>query len=156
MASVQFFRRQSVAEIALYLRRSADESYTPQVVHIRAGGGLRHDLTDVKQVHLPEEFAWDGWLRIPVHNAAAVAAGASGPRRFARVSLVQVEVHYMFRNGRDLHLRGLQVLGPAEEPGAVAADDGAAGASGSGGAGAGGAGMPAWQTPAMFAGSSVR
>jgi len=132
---VQFYKRQSVAEVALYLDFAADDSYTPQRLSIKSGPGLRHDLREVKAVSLPEvEGRFTGWLRIPLH-----APAKRGMQRFLRTDYLQVSVSYMFSNGRDLHIRGAHVLGPELSAQPVMEHR-----------------MPEWQTPEMFVGAHVR
>lgn len=50
--TVQFHRRTEVSAIALFLNHTADESYTPEVVNIRAGTTF-HDLREVTRVAVP-------------------------------------------------------------------------------------------------------
>ena len=132
--TVQFYRRQCVAEVALYLEFSTDESYTPQKLTLRTGSGLLDELTDLKHVHLPDDFQMDGWLRIPLHNPAK-----RGLQRYLRTSTLRLAITYNFQNGRDLHIRGLKVLGPdaMQRPGPDRL-------------------MPVWQSEPMFASEHVR
>jgi len=109
IVSVQFRARTAVSEVAFFVNADLDESYTPRTVVVRAGA-LHHDLEEVRRVELA---APRGWVRIPLG-----AAGAP-----LRTWYLQVVVHAMKANGRDLHLRGLRVLGPgaAAAPGVHAA-----------------------------------
>ena len=108
LITIQFYKRQSVAEVALFLDHAADDSYTPQRLSIKSGPGLRHDLREVKAVNLPEEEGRvTGWVRIPLH-----APSKRGVQRFLLTDSLQVSFSYMFANGRDLHVRCIHVLGP--------------------------------------------
>lgn len=106
-------------EVAFYVDAGADESYTPRTVSVRAGT-LHHDLEELRRVELSSPT---GWVRIPLGGA-----GSAGVRTW----YVQVVVHTMKANGRDMHMRGLRVLGPGAGAGAGAAGAAADAPPGSG------------------------
>lgn len=149
--TLQFYTRQSIAEVALYVTHAQDDSYTPQRVVVSASSsGLRQDLAEVRSIALSDEIAPEAWIRIPLHNPHG-----RGLQRYLRTACLQVSFPFMYSNGRDLHLRGLHVLGPVEE--------GEGAGTGGGGASLAAASAPAarwappqWVTPAMFAGAHVR
>lgn len=133
----QFARRHSLAEVALLVQYHPDESYTPRRLEVRVGA-LHHDLAVVRRIELPAEATPDGWVRIPLTHA-----GRRGPRRFTRASLLEVHATLMYSNGRDVHVRGVALLGPDE--------------AGSGGSGGGGeAGGHAWANPVLGVGWDMR
>jgi anaphase-promoting complex subunit 10 len=97
IVSIQFRARTAVTEVAFYVDAASDESYTPRIVSVRAGT-LHHDLEELRRVEMTSPT---GWIRIPL-------AAPKGIRTW----YLQIVVHQMRANGRDLHLRGLRILGP--------------------------------------------
>ena len=55
--NIQFHKKVSVDEVALYLDYKIDESYTPCQVAIRIGSTLL-DLQDIKTWEFPESTGW--------------------------------------------------------------------------------------------------
>ena len=112
VVSIQFRARTAVSEVAFYVDAGSDESYTPRTVSVRAGI-LHHDLDELRRIELASPT---GWVRIPLAQPKGV-----------RTWYLQIVVHSMRANGRDLHLRGLRVLGPGigSAPGVHAASEGA-------------------------------
>ena len=136
--TIQFFRRQSIAELALFLSFGDDDSYTPEKFTVRSSTGLRDDLADLRHIELPEGVRVSGWVRVPLH-----AAGKRGAQRYLRSSFLQLSVTYMYSNGRDLRIRAARVLVPDEAPpSAGPAPERFA--------------MPAWETPQMYLSADVR
>ena len=70
LVNVQFHRKMSLQQVSLYVDFSADESYTPKKLCIRAGSTAA-DLRDVLIVQLHEPV---GWINIPVVDLEAVGA----------------------------------------------------------------------------------
>ena len=101
---VAFYKRQSVAEIALLLNYASDESYTPNDIIVRAGNTMI-DCEDVVRVKLEEPT---GWVRIPLVNNLK-----QGPQRYLRAHYLTISIVSNHQAGRDCHLRGIQILGPA-------------------------------------------
>lgn len=104
---VQFYRRQTVAEVALQLDFSADESYTPQEITLRAGNTLA-ELHDLRRITLDQPV---GWVRVPF-----VARDKRGLPRYLRAHVLQISISANHQAGRDCHVRQLCVLGPLLEP----------------------------------------
>ena len=137
--SIQFRRRTALSELAFYVDHTADESYTPKTVSLRAGS-LHHDLEELRRFELPGAPGPGpvGWVRVPLGDPAG-----KGVNRFLRTWYLQLMVMGMHANGRDLHIRCVKALGPGGAPaggggggggGAAAAEDaGGAGAEGFGG-----------------------
>lgn len=71
--------------------------YTPHDISIRAGTSY-HDLQEIKQLELSEP---DGWVRISLE----VASG-----RPLRANMLQLAILSNHQNGRDTHLRLLEVF----------------------------------------------
>lgn len=113
-----------------------DDSYTPQKVSISSSSsGSRHDLVEVRSIVLADDIAPEAWIRVPLHDP-----NKKGLQRYLRTSYLHISFPFMYSNGRDLHLRGLHVLGPDEEPPVAPSSRS----------------MPAWETPLMFSSSQVR
>jgi anaphase-promoting complex subunit 10 len=111
IVSIQFRARTAVSEIAFYVDSTVDESYTPRVIAVRAGT-LHHDLEELRRIELNAPV---GWVRIPLTApGAALGAAAPAPPRALHTWYLQVVVHAMKANGRDMHMRGLKVLGVPE------------------------------------------
>jgi anaphase-promoting complex subunit 10 len=97
-----FFHRQvSLAEVALFVDFARDESYSPEHIVIRCGTTVQ-DLEDVREVRLNEP---SGWLRIPLGSK-----DGRGPAAYLRTWCLQICIQSMHQNGRDAHLRAVQVL----------------------------------------------
>ena len=136
--TIQLFRRQSIAELALLLSFGDDDSYTPEKFTVRSSTGLRDDLADLRHIALPEGVRVNGWIRVPLHDARQ-----RGAQRYLRTSFLQLSVTYMYSNGRDLRIRAVRVLAPDEAPPAAGpAHERFA--------------MPAWETPQMYLSAHVR
>ena len=65
--SIQFRRRTALSELAFYVDHTADESYTPKTVSLRAGS-LHHDLEELRRFELPGAPGPGpvGWVRVPL------------------------------------------------------------------------------------------
>jgi hypothetical protein len=102
---MSFYKRQSIAEIAVYVDFGSDESYTPSDMIIRAGH-LVTDSEDVVRVQMKEP---SGWVRIPLINPAK-----TGLQRYLRAHILTLTIVGNHQAGRDCHLRCIQVLGPQD------------------------------------------
>ena len=128
--SIQFRRRTALSELAFYVDHTADESYTPKTVSLRAGS-LHHDLEELRRFELPGAPGPGpvGWVRVPLGDPAG-----KGVNRFLRTWYLQLIVMGMHANGRDLHIRCVKALGP----GGGAPGGGGSGAAAAEDAGGGG------------------
>lgn len=104
--SIQFRTRAAVSELAFFVDASADESYTPRCISVRSGT-LHHDLEELRRFDLD---APQGWVRVPLH-----APEQGTP--FLHTWYLQVVVHSMQANGRDMHMRAFKVRGPPHRGG---------------------------------------
>ncbi|KLT46467.1 galactose-binding like protein [Cutaneotrichosporon oleaginosum] len=104
---LSFPKRVFISSIALLTSHRKDDSYTPSRLSIRAGTGV-HDLQEVRhtEFHKP-----DGWIVIPLRpmDADGTIEGPPIPAQHLRIVIV---ANHM--NGKDTHVRGLKVFGPAE------------------------------------------
>eukprot|EP00928_Gymnodinium_smaydae_P054740 TRINITY_DN38473_c0_g1_i1.p1 TRINITY_DN38473_c0_g1~~TRINITY_DN38473_c0_g1_i1.p1 ORF type:complete len:193 (-),score=37.07 TRINITY_DN38473_c0_g1_i1:25-603(-) len=120
MINVQFYRKVRVSEIRLYTSYKIDESYTPSCVSVRIGTS-HHDLQEVQTVDLKEP---DGWVTIRLANPRVEPKEAPNPScvprdptiggavDFVRTNFIQLAVLSNHQNGRDTHIRQIQVYGP--------------------------------------------
>ncbi|CAD0038352.1 unnamed protein product [Aureobasidium pullulans] len=85
LLTVHFFKQVAVAHIRIYLDFENDESYTPTRMQFWAGTGL-HDLIEFADMQFEQPRGW-----IPVDFS-------------------QVRILENHQNGKDTHLRGLQIF----------------------------------------------
>jgi len=62
LINIQFHKKVTIMEIALYLDYKLDESYTPKKLSIRAGSTF-HDLQEIQTQTINEP---NGWVHIPL------------------------------------------------------------------------------------------
>ncbi|KAJ9468925.1 Anaphase-promoting complex subunit 10 [Diplonema papillatum] len=99
LIDVQWSSTVRISEVGVYLEYSADETYTPKKLVIRAGNSY-HDLQEVWKYELHEPEGWT-WMSVgPVGQCV-------------HASLVQIAIQENHQNGRDSHLRQVKVIGPA-------------------------------------------
>lgn len=110
--TLQFYRRVSLAEVALYLDFAADESYCPLEIHIKSGNSVA-ELSEMRRITLTEPV---GWVRLPF-----IDAEKRGLRRYLRTQVLQLVITANHSNGRDCHVRGLHAFGPWADPRLAAA-----------------------------------
>ncbi|KAF2492428.1 galactose-binding like protein, partial [Lophium mytilinum] len=95
LLNIHFFKRVRIVGLRLYLDFEADESYTPTRILFLAGTGP-NDLQEWGELKLeqPRGWVWVGRARLPE----------------LRAHLVQVKILENHQNGKDTHLRGLQIF----------------------------------------------
>lgn len=119
LLNIHFFKLVSIVKIRVYLDFELDESYTPTKMVFLAGMGA-YDLT--------EFGVWEGegprgWVEV---DLAGVGGGEDGGEGWGegnrptggsvlRAMLVQVRVCENHQNGKDTHVRGLQIFARDEE-----------------------------------------
>jgi len=127
--NIHFFKIVSIVGIRLYLDFGADESYTPTRIQFLAGMG-RNDLVAFSIMELEQPR---GWIEVDMSgvgseetdldsaydssSAADEDADGDGERHgggrrrvpVLRAMLVQVRILENHQNGKDTHLRGLQI-----------------------------------------------
>ncbi|KAI9808493.1 MAG: anaphase promoting complex subunit doc1 [Phylliscum demangeonii] len=146
LLNIHFIRMVSISHIRIYLDVVLDESYTPTRISFLAGTSP-HDLIEFVQLALEHP---KGWIDV---GLAGVGGGPDG--NTLRAHLVQLRIAENHQNGKDTHLRGLQIYaredaappGPRSSevarmprPGTSAPGGMPAGADGPGGGGGGGGG----------------
>ncbi|EEC45574.1 predicted protein, partial [Phaeodactylum tricornutum CCAP 1055/1] len=101
---VHFGRRVAISHVCLYLDFSLDESYTPKRITIEAGMTTQdlsfatYPVNTSIEVHEPV-----GWSRqLDPYNS----------RKLVRAHLIRISIISMHQNGRDTHVRQVQLYGP--------------------------------------------
>ena len=96
----QFQKKRLISQLRFYLDYKLDESYTPKKLYIRHGTTF-HDLRDFHTLELEEPT---GWVKVDM-------VAPNGDQEL-RTNFVQVCILAMHQNGRDTHVRQVQVYGP--------------------------------------------
>ncbi|KAF2828178.1 galactose-binding like protein, partial [Ophiobolus disseminans] len=93
--NIHFFKLVRIVGLRLYLDFEQDESYTPTRIVFLAGSGM-NDLVEWGEMKLesPRGWVWADFTGMPV----------------LRAHLVQIKILENHQNGKDTHLRGLQVF----------------------------------------------
>mmetsp|Transcript_76654 Transcript_76654/g.211768 ORF Transcript_76654/g.211768 Transcript_76654/m.211768 type:complete len:194 (-) Transcript_76654:126-707(-) len=120
LINIQFQRKVRVSELRLYTSYKIDESYTPSCISVRIGTA-HHDLQEIQVVDLKEP---DGWVTIRLAHPRGEPRTAilpscvprdpdiGGAVDSVRTHFIQLAVLSNHQNGRDTHIRQIQVFGP--------------------------------------------
>ncbi|EME47217.1 hypothetical protein DOTSEDRAFT_145664 [Dothistroma septosporum NZE10] len=118
LLSIHFFKLVSIVHIRIYLDFAADESYTPTKVQFLAGMGI-HDIQEFAEMSFEQPT---GWIDVDFSNVGPIedddADGNSNSpkeidwskRPVLRAFLVQVRILENHQNGKDTHLRAVQLF----------------------------------------------
>jgi anaphase-promoting complex subunit 10 len=118
-----FGRRVAISHVCLYLDYALDESYTPRRLQVQVGmtdqdliSAMHPPMTQV-ELHEPT-----GWCIIPLSSppdplddccpASSSGKNPSGNRGYVRAHLIRISILSMHQNGRDTHVRQVQLYGP--------------------------------------------
>ncbi|OEU10637.1 APC10-domain-containing protein [Fragilariopsis cylindrus CCMP1102] len=101
LIQVHFARRVAISHICLYLDFNLDESYTPKNISVQVGMTTQDLVPAIFEASIVELNEPVGWCIIPLTS-----------RRIVRTHLIQIEVCSMHQNGRDTHVRQVQLYGP--------------------------------------------
>ncbi|KAG0125046.1 anaphase-promoting complex, subunit 10-domain-containing protein [Tuber indicum] len=110
--NIHFAKRVFVRKIRMYLDFENDESYTPTRMSILSGTGY-HDLQEVTTMNFEQP---SGWINVPLDG---VHEDLKSGR--LRTFLIQVCIHANHQNGKDTHVRGLQIF--SDEPSSFNPDE---------------------------------
>ncbi|KAF2673666.1 galactose-binding like protein [Microthyrium microscopicum] len=106
--NIHFFKMVAITAMRIYLDFDLDESYTPTLIRFAAGTGY-NDLQDFSTMRFDQPKGWIDvdWEGVgdPIDDDDETE---SGP--VLRCMLVQVRICENHQNGKDTHLRGLQIF----------------------------------------------
>ncbi|EPS41042.1 hypothetical protein H072_5072 [Dactylellina haptotyla CBS 200.50] len=102
LINIHFAKRVFVKRIRIFLDYTQDESYTPTKIAIYAGTGY-HDLQEVCVLEFSQPV---GWQEAPLESVHADG--------ILRTFLIQVCILSNHQNGKDTHVRGLQIYSPLQ------------------------------------------
>lgn len=110
--NIHFFKMVAIAYIRVFLDHTQDESYTPIKLQFLAGTGY-HDLTEVCTMKFENPR---GWLEVDLSMAGGPPIRGWGGCTL-RCMLLEMRILENHQNGKDTHLRGLQLFSvdPAAE-----------------------------------------
>ncbi|KAK5154635.1 hypothetical protein LTR04_005974 [Oleoguttula sp. CCFEE 6159] len=115
LLSIHFSKLASIVHIRIYLDFERDESYTPTKIQFLAGMSP-HDLMEFAEMSFEQP---KGWIDVDFGNVGVVDDDEGVDRESAeywdrrpelRAFLVQVQILENHQNGKDTHLRGLQIF----------------------------------------------
>lgn len=113
--TIHFFKLVSIVHMRIYLDFENDESYTPTKMQFWAGMGI-HDLQEFAEMSFEQP---KGWIDVDFSKVGPISDStqdsATGEIQWAsrpvlRAFLVQVRIIENHQNGKDTHLRGLQIF----------------------------------------------
>lgn len=140
LLSIHFFKLVSIVRMRIYLDYLSDESYTPTKIQFLAGMGV-HDLLEFAEMSFEQPTGWIdvdftkvGPPRGHHHQPFTTVHGNGGSEDdddeddelsppVLRAFLVQVRILENHQNGKDTHLRAVQLFArdDASQPAAAAA-----------------------------------
>ncbi|GAB7341777.1 hypothetical protein MBLNU457_g0108t1 [Dothideomycetes sp. NU457] len=119
--AIHFFKLVSIVHMRIYLDHENDESYTPTKMQFWAGMGI-HDLQEFAEMTFEQP---KGWIDVdfskvgPIPNEEHDIENRNDidwrERPVLRAFLVQVRIIENHQNGKDTHLRGLQIFARDKE-----------------------------------------
>jgi len=121
LIQVHFARRVAISHICLYLDFNLDESYTPKNISVQVGMTTQDLVPAIYAASLVELNEPVGWCIIPLASPPdplddiaedIPESGVPRSRRIVRTHLIQIEICSMHQNGRDTHVRQVQLYGP--------------------------------------------
>ena len=103
----------AIAGIRIYLNFDLDESYTPTLIRFAAGTGY-HDLQEFSVMKFERPT---GWIDVDWEGVGDIESETmDGELSILRCMLVQVRICENHQNGKDTHLRGLQIFSRDNAP----------------------------------------
>lgn len=122
LLSIHFFKLVSIVHMRIYLDFANDESYTPTKIQFLAGMGV-HDIQEFAEMSFEQPT---GWIDVDFSNVGPIEddndddsdEGAKeidwSKRPALRAFLVQVKILENHQNGKDTHLRAVQLFAKDE------------------------------------------
>jgi anaphase-promoting complex subunit 10 len=121
LIQVHFARRVAISHVCLYLDYNLDESYTPKHISVQVGMTTQDLIPAIFSANMVELNEPVGWVIIPLSSPPdplddvtedIADTGIPKSRRLVRTHLIQIEICSMHQNGRDTHVRQVQLYGP--------------------------------------------
>lgn len=115
LLSIHFFKLVSIVHMRIYLDFEADESYTPTKIQFLAGMGV-HDIQEFAEMSFEQPT---GWIEVDFSNVGPIETTEDedppreidwGKRPVLRAFLVQIKILENHQNGKDTHLRAVQLF----------------------------------------------
>ncbi|OQN97655.1 hypothetical protein B0A48_16519 [Cryoendolithus antarcticus] len=127
LLSIHFFKLVSIAHMRVFLDFESDESYTPTKIQFLAGMGA-HDIQEFSEMSFEQPT---GWIDVDFSNIGPVEHDEDeenqpmdqreidwSKRPTLRAFLVQLRILENHQNGKDTHLRAVQIFARDETHGA--------------------------------------
>lgn len=105
LLTLHFFKLVKISRLRIYLDFQADESYTPTKMEFWGGWSSSYGLVQFAEWGAQEPR---GWQEIPLAGCGV------GGRSEVRCMVLQLRIIENHQNGKDTHLRGLQVFSKDE------------------------------------------
>lgn len=127
---VHFARRVAISHVCLYLDYNLDESYTPKHLSVQVGMTTQDLVPAIFPANTVVELNEPvGWCIIPltappdpldddedeeefIDDDVQKGGVKRSKRRLVRTHLIQISIISMHQNGRDTHIRQVQLYGP--------------------------------------------
>lgn len=117
MLSIHFFKLVSIVHMRIFLDFESDESYTPTKIQFLAGMGV-HDIQEFAEMQFEQPT---GWIDVDFGNVGPIEQDEDededgvkdidwSKRPVLRAFLVQVRILENHQNGKDTHLRCVQLF----------------------------------------------
>lgn len=118
LLSIHFFKLVEIVHMRIYLDFESDESYTPTKIQFLAGMSV-HDIQDFAEMSFEQPT---GWIDVDFSNVGPIEPGDEedaedshkdidwSKRPVLRAFLVQVRILENHQNGKDTHLRCVQLF----------------------------------------------
>ncbi|MCJ1404837.1 anaphase promoting complex subunit doc1 [Xylographa trunciseda] len=103
LLNIHFFKLVAIVKLRVYLDFELDESYTPTKMSFAAGMG-EYDLVEFGEWKGEQP---KGWVEVGLEGCGGVEADEEG---VLRCMCLQIRVLENHQNGKDTHLRGVQIF----------------------------------------------
>lgn len=127
LLSIHFFKLVSIAHMRIFLDFESDESYTPTKIQFLAGYGA-HDVQDFAEMSFEQPT---GWVDVDFSNVGPISQDEGDEEQDAfgnpeidwskrpvlRAFVVHVRILENHQNGKDTHLRAVQIFARDEAQG---------------------------------------
>ncbi|KAL1587681.1 hypothetical protein WHR41_03703 [Cladosporium halotolerans] len=125
LLSIHFFKLVSIVHMRIFLDFESDESYTPTKIQFLAGMGA-HDVQEFAEMSFEQPT---GWIDVDFSNVGPIEQDEDeenlqepreidwSKRPVLRAFVVQVRILENHQNGKDTHLRAVQIFARDEAQG---------------------------------------